>query len=171
MQKHAKKYLFQALKIIFSVGIIYWLVSSGKLNFSALRALLSPIPAALALSLIGINLFLASERWRVLIKTQGLKAKTGPVFKLSLIGMFFNFAMPGGVGGDVIKAYYFTRQNPGSKVIAITSVLMDRVLGLFSMILMALLVMVYDIDHITHVPSLMTLFWFIAGLFVAFSFG
>jgi len=153
------------------VGIIYWLVSSGKLNFSALRALLSPIPAALALSLIGINLFLASERWRVLIKTQGLKAKTGPVFKLSLIGMFFNFAMPGGVGGDVIKAYYFTRQNPGSKVIAITSVLMDRVLGLFSMILMALLVMVYDIDHITHVPSLMTLFWFIAGLFVAFSFG
>lgn len=169
MIKHTKKLLSQTIKILFSAGIIYWLVSSGKLNFSALRALLAPGPAILALSLVALNLFLASERWRVLIKTQHMKVKAWPVFKLSLIGIFFNFAMPGGVGGDVIKAYYFTRQNPGSKVVAITSVLMDRVLGLFSMILMALLVMIYDMDHITHVPSLMTLFWFILALFVAFS--
>ncbi|MDG0815743.1 lysylphosphatidylglycerol synthase transmembrane domain-containing protein [Bdellovibrio svalbardensis] len=169
MIKHTKKFLLQALKIVFSAGIIYWLVSSGKLNFSALRALLAPGPAAMALSLVALNLFLASERWRVLIKSQGLKAKSWPVFKLSLIGIFFNFAMPGGVGGDVIKGYYFARQNPGSKVVAVTSILMDRVMGLFAMILMALLVMVYDMDHITHVPSLMTLFWFILALFLGFS--
>lgn len=169
MIKHTKKFLMQALKILFSAGIIYWLVSSGKLNFSALRALLSPGPAALALGLVALNLFFASERWRILIKSQHMKASSWPVFKLSLIGTFFNFAMPGGVGGDVIKAYYFNRQNPGSKVVAVTSVLMDRVIGLFSMVLMALLVMVYDMEHITHVPSLMTLFWFILGLFIVFA--
>lgn len=169
MIKHTKKFLFQALKILFSAGIIYWLVSSGKLNFSALRALLAPGPAALALGLIAFNLFLTSERWRVLIKSQDMKASSWPVFKLSLIGIFFNFAMPGGVGGDVIKGYYFARQNPGSKIVAVTSILMDRVMGLFSMILMALLVMTYDMDHITHVPSLMNLFWFILALFLGFA--
>ena len=171
MVKKAKNIAVQTLKIAFSVAIIYWLVQSGKLNFAALRNLLSPGIAASAFALIGANLFLASERWRMLLGSQGLRPKVLPAFKLSLIGIFFNFAMPGGVGGDVIKAYYFTRDNPGSKVVAVTSVLMDRVLGLFSMILMALLVMVYDLEHITHEPTLKTLFLFILGLFISFALG
>ncbi|MGE5087360.1 MAG: lysylphosphatidylglycerol synthase transmembrane domain-containing protein [Bacillota bacterium] len=171
MVKKAKNIAIQSLKIAFSIAIIYWLVQSGKLNFAALRNLLSPGIAAIAFTLIGANLFLTSERWRMLLKSQGLSPKVLPAFKLSLIGIFFNFAMPGGVGGDVIKAYYFTRDNPGSKVVAITSVLMDRVLGLFSMILMALLVMIYDLEHISHEPTLKTLFWFILGLFLAFALG
>lgn len=168
MVKRTKKLLVQFFKILFSAGIIFWLVQSGKLNFSALKSLLSPGPAALGLTLIFLNLFFASERWRILIRSQGLPATSFPVFKLSLIGSFFNFAMPGGVGGDVIKAYYFTRENPGSKVVAVTSVLMDRVLGLFAMVLLALLVMFYDLNHILKTPTLLTLFWFILGLFITF---
>ncbi|MEK2646351.1 lysylphosphatidylglycerol synthase transmembrane domain-containing protein [Bdellovibrio sp. BCCA] len=168
MVKQSKKLLVQSLKILFSAGIIFWLIQSGKLNFSALKNLLTPGAAALALFLVLLNLFFASERWRILIRSQGMTAHPWSVFKLSLIGTFFNFAMPGGVGGDVIKAYYFTRENPGSKVVAVTSVLMDRVLGLFAMVLLALVVMVYDINHIMKTPALLTLLWFIAGLFVAF---
>ncbi|WP_347358338.1 lysylphosphatidylglycerol synthase transmembrane domain-containing protein [Bdellovibrio sp.] len=168
MVKHTKKLLVQASKILFSAGIIYWLVQSGKLNFAALKNLLTPAAASVALLLVVLNLFLASERWRALIKSQGLQASPLKVFRLSLIGSFFNFAMPGGVGGDVIKAFYFTRENPGSKVVAVTSVLMDRVLGLFAMVLLALLVMVYDLNHILTVPTLTTLFWFILSLFFAF---
>lgn len=168
MVKHTKKLLVQSLKLLFSAGIIFWLIQSGKLNFTALKNLLSPGPACLGLTLVFLNLYFASERWRILIRSQGLKARSWPVFKLSLIGSFFNFAMPGGVGGDVIKAYYFTHENPGSKVVAVTSVLMDRVLGLFAMILLALMVMVYDINHIIHIPILLTLFWVITGLTVGF---
>ncbi|MBO9668403.1 MAG: flippase-like domain-containing protein [Bdellovibrio sp.] len=171
MVKHTKRIATQLLKIVFSVGIIFWLVQSGKLNFSALRSLLSPTIILISFALIGINLFLTSERWRLLIKSQNINAKIWPSFKLTLIGTFFNFAMPGGVGGDVIKAFYFTRDNPGSKVVAVTSVLIDRILGLFSMILLALLVMVYDIEHVQTVPTLLHLFWFILALFIAFSLG
>lgn len=168
MVKHTKKLLVQSLKILFSAGIIFWLIQSGKLNFAALKNLLSPSIAAMGLALILVNLFFGSERWRILIRSQGLPARTFPVFKLSLIGTFFNFAMPGGVGGDVIKAYYFTRENPGSKVVAVTSVLMDRVLGLFAMVLLALVVMLYDLNHIVKTPTLLTLFWFISSLFLTF---
>lgn len=168
MVKHSKRLLIQSLKVLFSTGIIYWLVQSGKLNFTALKNLLNPTTATLALLLVVLNIFLASERWRALICSQGLKARPLQVFKLTLIGSFFNFAMPGGVGGDVIKAFYFLRANPGSKVIAVTSVLIDRVLGLFAMILLALLVMLYDMQHIMATSSLTSLFWFILGLFTAF---
>lgn len=168
MVRHTKKLLVQSFKILFSAGIIYWLIQSGKLNFAALKNLLTPTTVSVALLLVLLNLFLASERWRTLIRSQGMNAGPFKVFKLSLIGTFFNFAMPGGVGGDVIKAYYFTRANPGSKVIAVTSVLMDRVLGLFAMVLLALLVMLYDLNHIMTIPTLTTLFWFILALFFAF---
>jgi uncharacterized protein (TIRG00374 family) len=169
MVKKTKKIAVQLLKILFAVGIIYWLVQSGKLNFSALRNLLTPSILLLSVSIIGLNIFMASERWRVLVKSQGVPAKVWSSFKLTLIGQFFNFAMPGGVGGDVIKAYYFTREFPGTKVVAATSVLMDRVLGLYAMIFLALAVMIYDINHVSHVPTLMTLFYFIIALFVTFT--
>lgn len=167
MVKHTRKILVQSLKLLFAAGIIFWLVQSGKLNFAALKNLLSPEIAALALLLILLNLFLASERWRVLINSQGEKAKPWPIFKLSLIGIFFNFAMPGGVGGDVVKAFYFSRELHGSKVIAITSVLMDRILGLLAMVLLALLVMLYDFNHIVKIPTLLTLFYFVSAFFVS----
>lgn len=168
MVKHTKKLLIQSLKILFSAGIIYWLIQSGKLNFTALKSLLSPGAAAMAMTLVFLNLFFASERWRILIRSQGLEAKTGSVLKLSLIGTFFNFAMPGGVGGDVVKAYYFTKDQPGSKVVAVTSVLMDRILGLFAMVFLALVVMIYDLQHIVRTPTLLTMFWFILSIFVIF---
>lgn len=168
MVKHTKKIAFQAAKILFSAGIIYWLVQSDKLNFAALQNLLTPTYISIGIVIILLNLFLTSERWRILIRSQGLQSSSWSVFKLTLIGSFFNFAMPGGVGGDVIKAFYFTREHPGSKVIAVTSVLMDRVLGLFAMILLALVVMIYDLNHILKTPTLLTLFYFICGLFLAF---
>lgn len=168
MIRHTKKILVTSLKIALATGIIFWLIQSGKLNFNALKNLLSPGFAALGFVLIGLNLFLGSERWRALIGSQGIKAGPWEVFKLSLIGIFFNFAMPGGVGGDVIKAYYFYHDNPGNKIVAVTSVLMDRVLGLFAMVFLALAVMIFDFQHILNVPVLHTLFWVILALFTGF---
>lgn len=171
MSKATKKLLVQLIKILFSAGIIYWLVSSGKLNFSALKSLLSPTALAVASTLVLLNVFFASERWRILIRSQSVDAKAWPVFKLSLIGSFFNFAMPGGVGGDVVKAFYFTREYPDTKVTAVTSVLMDRILGLFAMTSLAFVVMIYDFKHISTNSTLMTLFWFILALIIGFIFG
>lgn len=171
MLKNKKNLLIQMLKILFAVAIIYWLIHSGKLNFSALVHLLTPAYAVISLALVFFNFYFASERWRVLILSQKIKASSWSTFKLSMIGAFFNFAMPGGVGGDVVKAYYFAKENPGTRMVAATSVLMDRVLGLFAMVIMALVVMLYDLDHVMGVSTLRTLFIVIVALFFAFLIG
>lgn len=168
---NSKHRFFQILKILFAAGILYWLATSGKLNFRALQNLLTWQLGLPCLLLIFVNLVLASERWRILLRTQGIHEGPWPIFKLSMIGSFFNFAMPGGVGGDVVKAYYFTKDHKGTKVLAVTSIFMDRVLGLYSMIAMALVVMFYDFNHVVTVPTLYSLFYLVSLLFVLCSFG
>jgi uncharacterized protein (TIRG00374 family) len=89
--------------------------------------------------------------------------------KLTLIGIFFNFAVPGGVGGDLVKAFYFTKDHPESRMVAATSVLMDRVLGLYSMILMAFVAMIFDWNHVQSIHSLQLLWTLVLLLFAGFT--
>lgn len=168
MKSNLKKILTQSLKVLFAVGIIYWLIQSDKLDFTALKSTLTPLTIASGLGLILVNFIIISERWRLLLSTQKITAAAWPTFKLTLIGNFFNFAMPGGVGGDVVKAFYFAKENPNSRVVALTSVVIDRVLGLFAMILLAFMVMIADLEHILKTPTLFTLFIFISALALGF---
>lgn len=171
MRKKARNFIIQTLKIVFSVGLIYWLVQSGKLNFKALANLLQPQYLFPALLLVGANMFLTSERWRILLQTQSHHLPSWRTFKLTMIGIFFNFAVPGGVGGDLVKAFYFSKDHPESKMAAATSVLMDRVLGLYAMIIMALLAMLSDWTVVQTNKSLHVLWLAVLSLFIAATVG
>lgn len=170
MNKKLNHSIGQALKLIISVLIITWLVTSGKLNFTAIKALFLSNWIYFAPLLILANLFLLSERWRFLILTQEIFATRWQIFRLSMIGNFFNLAMPGGVGGDIIKAFYFSKHFPARKTVAATGVLIDRVLGLYAMMGMALLAMIFDLRHIETVSNLYRLFQLLLVLFLATSF-
>lgn len=166
MRKKAKNLIIQALKIVFAVGLIFWLVQSGKLNFKALANLLQPQYLIAGFLLIFANMYLTSERWRMLLQTQNHHQNSWQTYKLTMIGIFFNFAVPGGVGGDLVKAFYFTKDHPESKMTAATSVLMDRVLGLYAMIVMALIAMLFDWRHVQANNSLQLLWTLILSLFL-----
>jgi len=56
--------------------------------------------------------------------------------KFSYAGNFFNFALPGTVGGDVVKAYYVA-QFTHRKTEAVTTVVLDRAIGLGGLMLLA----------------------------------
>ncbi len=57
--------------------------------------------------------------------------------KLTMIGMSFNSFMPGAVGGDFVKAYYVCRKTSASKTPTLLSILLDRIIGLYVILLMA----------------------------------
>ncbi len=166
-----KKYLGTLFKILIAFGIIFWLVKQDKFNVSQLKSFLVWDFLVIALIATGINLFLVSERWRLLLSTQNAHPKPAELYKLTLIGIFFNFAMPGGVGGDVVKAFYFYKDHPKSKAIAISSVFVDRLLGLYTIIFMALGAMIYDLNHVMRLEVLRNLFYFFGLIFVSFNFG
>ncbi|MGE3756496.1 MAG: lysylphosphatidylglycerol synthase transmembrane domain-containing protein [Pseudobdellovibrionaceae bacterium] len=161
-----RKYLGTTLKVVFAAGIIFWMVQSGKIDFRTLPGILHPVYLPLAILLMFVNAMAMAHRWKILVNAQGLEMKFWDALKLFLVGVFFNFAMPGGVGGDVVKGYYMTRKRPDRKVDAALSVLMDRIMGLYAMILMAAVMMLLDFPKVRETPGLSFLFLMSLGLAV-----
>ena len=159
MQKKLKSIGTQLLKLLFSVALIYWLVSSGKLDFQSLKQLLQPLPLIIGTGLVAITHCFATYRWTRFLHSQDLKVTFIQGFQLNAIGNFFNFAVPGGVGGDLVKGYYITKASPHAKMDAAVSVLMDRLSGLLAMSLLALAMLVYRWDLVSQQRQLLLIFY------------
>jgi uncharacterized membrane protein YbhN (UPF0104 family) len=82
----------------------------------------------------------ALQIWRLIImlQVQGVPLSYWTSTKLTFAGNFFNFALPGTTGGDLIKAYYLTLYTP-LKTEAVTTVFLDRAIGLLGLVILAAL--------------------------------
>jgi len=79
----------------------------------------------------------AGWRWQILLRVQGIQLGWIRLLGLLLIGVFFNFFIPGGTGGDIIKTFYLLKETPGKRTVALLSVLVDRLIGLIALVLFA----------------------------------
>jgi glycosyltransferase 2 family protein len=94
--------------------------------------------------LIGAILFLAGlliqfVRWHALVVAQGLPFTFFNSVRLGLIGFFFNSVLPAGsIGGDLVKATFIAREQQ-RRTIAVSTVLIDRAMGLWGLLWLAFL--------------------------------
>lgn len=118
---------------------------------------------ALSVVLMGLTLFLGVARWRMVLRVQGLDLSAGRATEISLVAHFFNSLMLGSTGGDLMKAYYAARETHHKKTEAITTVFVDRLIGLWSMLLFAGAMMLPNADlflrgnHQTKVAAVLIL--------------
>lgn len=77
-----------------------------------------------------------AARWWVLMRCRGMDVSYMRSFRLTMVGLFFNFCMPGMTGGDVVKAYYAAKGS-GARGVAVMSVIFDRITGLLGLMLLA----------------------------------
>lgn len=168
VKRQLKQTLIQIVKLAFSAGLIYWLIQSGRLDFNSLGLLLNPYYLIPCFVMLAVTLALGTERWRRFLLSQNLQIRFRQAFQLTLIGTFFNFAMPGGVGGDLVKGYYITRNSPEAKMKAAMTVLMDRLIGLFAMLLLSILTMLIHWQQVSSEPKLLLIFQLLFILFAGF---
>ncbi len=161
-----KQYIINLLKYFFSAGLIAWMILTDRLNLASIQKVMTWDVLTIGFSLLFINLFICSERWLTLVRSQGMNSSRFQAFKLYLVGAFFNLVMPGGVGGDVIKGYYFVKQNPQARTTAMTTIFMDRLVGLYIMIFMAAGAMTLHLSEVFQVPQLKNLYYFILFIFI-----
>ena len=57
-------------------------------------------------------------------------------FRLGSICFLLSFVSPGSVGGDVFKAIFLAQRRPGKRIEAVASVLVDRGVGLYRLLLL-----------------------------------
>ena len=86
-----------------------------------------------------------SVRFTWLMRGQGIKLGYGEGIKLTYAGTFLNFATVGMAGGDVFKAYYVSGHTE-RKTEAVTTVFLDRAVGMVSLILIAAVAMMLKFD-------------------------
>jgi len=80
---------------------------------------------------------LATVRWQMLLRIQGITLTWLRAFAIVMIGLFFNMFLPGLVGGDAVRLYLVFKYAPRQKTRATLSVAMDRILGMLSILLLA----------------------------------
>jgi uncharacterized protein (TIRG00374 family) len=95
-------------------------------------------PAWIALALLAYTFVqvMSVWRWRRLLRAQHVDVATRTLRESIWVSLFFNNFLPSNIGGDVVRIAD-TAAAAGSKTLATTVVLVDRVLGLTALILVA----------------------------------
>lgn len=162
-----KAVVLKVMKFSLALLLIYWLVRKGYLDMDQFRQLLAPDHIAILFLLTSISLFLVHVRWVLFLRTQGFPNRIVNTMPLTLIGTFFNFALPGSIGGDVVKAYYLSQHHPEQKLRAVSTILVDRLMGLYAMMLMAVVAILYSSAILVRNPTLGSLALAVVLVFLA----
>lgn len=133
----AKKYLLLTLKVVLPLAIIAWLISTiDRQQLAQLRDRPKDwgrLTAAFFLCLTAVCITFV--RWFLLVRTLHMRFSMRDAFRLGVLGYLLNFVSIGAVGGDLFKAIFIARDQPGRRTEAIATVLVDRVVGFYALLL------------------------------------
>lgn len=152
------------MKATVSSGLLYLVLSKvGAGNVISALGDAGALSFFLAIALFVIMVFLTSIRWGLLL---GRDIGAMKLFRLQMLGTFFNTFLPGLVGGDAVKIYYLYKV-AGMGTEAVASIFMDRYLGYAA--LMVLGMASYPVGFGNFSDTWIV--WVLPSMVVAFTFG
>lgn len=141
--------LFTLIRLVIAITMVLYLMQMGVIDWTSLSGLIIAWPyTLLAVILFFVATILQALRLQILINAHQMSLSYMAAVKLTLIGLFFSTYLPGATGGDLIKIYYASKENPGSKAEVITILFLDRFMGLFSLLTLPVFLAPFFIDLI-----------------------
>jgi len=146
-----KNFIKIFLRIVVSLSLMIWLLSKADISQIGARwrevnwLLLILAPSILNL----IAVALRSIRLRKLLNNFDMEA---PIWWLSLIQMKGNFVksfLPGGISGDIYRTFVIARKT-GSHSDSIATILLEKVFGVASLLLLSLVSLFYGMYFIDY---------------------
>ncbi len=147
-----KKYKITVLLLKFLAVflILAYLINNEKLTVDSLSFIFINVELFISLILIilSISIPLVSLRWAIILKNLDSKKKTlFELYKITLIAQFFAIFIPGSATADLTKGYYLHKDNK-NKTNIYFSILLDRIMGLYSIIILIFIVYAVNFDLI-----------------------
>lgn len=139
-KKWLKPVLLMA-KIAVSIGLLAFLIHSADIDLDELRASLAktdPVFVFLAVLTPYAGFYITSLRWKGLLDVQGVHIRQPILFRSCMVAVFFNQIMPSTIGGDMIRMYDSWKAG-ATRAVSISTIVVDRVLGLFALAIFAVL--------------------------------
>ena len=133
-----RKALILSVKIAVSGLLLYFTLAA--VNIGAVTNRLGHIDArwvALGLFFLVVQLAALTWRWQLLVARCGADLPFSRLFRLSMIGVFFNQTLPSSAGGDAMRIWLLGKQSTWR--IAAYSVLLDRVIGVVALAILVVL--------------------------------
>jgi uncharacterized protein (TIRG00374 family) len=148
---------------VFLGAALFWLVASQSGGWNvALPVLSSPamLLPGVAFSLVGA--WLEALRLTTLLRSQGMSISIAQGFRLVTAAFALNFCIPGGASGDLSKLFYLRAARTDKGWELATAVFVDRLVGLFSMLLLIAILGALSWSFVLSLPIFMALFWIAA---------
>lgn len=136
-QKH-RAWLSIAARYLIGVLIVGWLLNTNLINPKVLNQINVQV-AIVATFLVFIQLLLAGWRVQLLLAEHNIPVGIWRCISYNSVGIFYSLFLPGGMSGDLARAYCFWRACPAASKSALFGALfVDRLLGTVAMIIMGL---------------------------------
>jgi len=132
-----------ALKILVSTALMLFLFR--RISMPELVRLVRGLdvgPFSAAVLCFFLSNLLGSYQWHRLLTASGISLSFKKAFRFYFVGLFFNNFLPANIGGDAVKVYDVARFGSSVyQVIAVT--LLDRIIGIFSLCMLACVAAIY----------------------------
>jgi uncharacterized protein (TIRG00374 family) len=135
----AKSCLIGLLKLTISAALLTYLFTKAAHDESFQQLRTQPkqwglLAAAWASILAAVTLTIV--RWFLLVRAVEIPIPFREALRLGFLGYLLNFFTVGSLGGDAIRAVFVARGNPGRGAAAVATVVVDRIIGLFALVLL-----------------------------------
>lgn len=131
-----KRHVFLLIQGGISISLLWYL--SSKIDFaSTLSSIRNAEPWLLGASLtqLAIQPFVSGLRWKLILRALGNELPIGKAVRFVWIGAFFSQALPGTVGGDVVRIWLYWKSGASHRL-AINSVAIDRIIMILSLLIL-----------------------------------
>ena len=131
------------LKALISISLLFYLIYTAEpkkiadVFINILRAD-GIFYLIIALILAASSVLIMAFRWKILLIVYNIRVKLNKLFSYYLIGLFFNNFLPTSIGGDIVRVMKIVRST-GDKTQGTASVIIERIVGMASILIMATL--------------------------------
>jgi uncharacterized protein (TIRG00374 family) len=112
--------------------------------------------------LLYVQLLTSFYRWKLLLQSQKISIPLIDSVRLGMASQFFMTLGPGTLAADIARTVYISQHAPDKKIRGLSTVFLDRVMGLFGMIFLGAVSFLISIDRLRHLdhkmgPALMSM--------------
>lgn len=145
-------------KVVVTLGLVYWLIV--RVDWVGVRHELSEVSYALLFLYVVFQLtgnVISARKWQIIASYKELHFSLKEGFFTYLTGAFINNFLPSTIGGDAYRGLWLAKRS-GARAAALSTVVFDRFIGLWTTALLALVFSFVLWSHIsTSLPLLVTL--------------
>jgi uncharacterized protein (TIRG00374 family) len=132
MSRLNKSKVWFSLRLL--LGVVLLIILSRLVDLDQMTLILASAQTqfiAAGFLVIMLNFFLKTYRWATILWIQEPGISFGQVVRFNFISMFLANFLPGGISSDVVRFYQVSKYTSQMKS-AISSILVDRIIGIFS---------------------------------------